>query len=634
MMIFGISVQALFGQLLVGLINGSMYALLSLGLAIIFGMLRVVNFAHGAFYMLGAFAIYLLGQHAGLGYWPSLIVAPLLVAVFGAIIERVMLRRLYGVDHLYGILLTFGMALVLEGLFIHWFGTGGEYYAPPQSLSGAINLGFIVLPIYRAWVILIALLVSVGIWLLIEKTRMGSYLRAATHDAALVQALGINVPLLMTLTFALSVGLAAFAGALSAPLFQVTSTMGQHLIIVIFAIVVIGGMGSIKGAIITGFALGICEGLVKFFYPPAAGLTVFVLMVLVLLVRPEGLFGGGASAPIGATNGDITTSRIRYSRATVVATMAGIIVLVALLPFLVYPLAAVNLLCMVLFAAAFNLLLGFVGLASFGHAAFFGLAAYTAAYSVKTWGFTAEAALILAMVFASLLGLAMGFLAIRRKGIYFAMITLALAEMFYFICLRVPLTGGDEGIQGVPPARLFGIVPLDAPIVKYYFTAVLVLAGLWVVWRVVHSPFGYVLQSIRDNEARAISLGYRVERFKLGAFVISATLSGLAGGLKAISFQFASLNDASWQMSGDVLLATLLGGIGTMLGPVVGAGITVGLDRFLATSALPSHVVLGVVFILAVLLFRRGVVGTLLPGLMAERNSSTPRQPRSVPEAG
>lgn len=620
--LLGIPLQALLAQLFVGLINGAIYALLSLGLAIIFGMLRVVNFAHGAFYMLGAFTIYLLGEHLGIGYWPGLVLAPLLVALLGAGIERTMLRRLYSFDPLYGILFTFGVALVLEGLFFHWFGTNGEYYAGPPSLRGAMNLGFMILPIYRAWVVVAALLVSLAIWLLVEKTKIGSYLRAATHDAALVQALGINVPLLMTLTFALSIGLAAFAGALTAPLFQVTPTMGQNLIIVVFAIVVIGGMGSIKGAITIGFALGLCEALVKIYYPQGASMTVFVLMILVLVVRPEGLFGGGASVPIGATSTDASVARKRHSRTTIMVTMFTILLIAIALPWIVYPLAAVNLLCMVLFAAAFNLLLGFVGLVSFGHAAFYGGAAYAAAYAVKAWNLNAEIALLFSVAFAAVLGLVMGYLAIQRTGIYFAMITLALAQMFYFICLRVPLTGGDDGIQGVPAANLFGAVPLDTPDAKYYFTAVVVLAGLWMIWRVVHSPFGYVLQAIRDNEARTISLGYRVDRYKLGAFVISSALAGLAGGLKAISFQFASLTDVAWHTSGDVILATLLGGIGTMLGPIVGAAFTSGLDRFLATAGLPSHLVLGVVFIIVVLSFRRGIVGAQLPKWPRKRGAS------------
>jgi branched-chain amino acid transport system permease protein len=557
--------------------------------------------------MLGAFGALLLLQHAGVGYWPALLLAPLLVAAFGVAIERTLLRRLYRLDALYGMLFTFGLAMLVEGLFTEWYGTGGQYYAMPESLSGTVDLGFMVLPIYRAWVM------SIGIWLLIEKTRIGSHLRAATHNPRLVQVLGINVPLMMTLTFALGVGLAAFGGVLSAPLFQVTPLIGQNIIIIVFAVVVIGGMGSIRGAIVTGYALGICEGLAKVFYPQGASMTVFVLMVLVLLLRPEGLFGSGGSSAPAEAHEEVHRQEVPRRRQQLAAL--GLLAVLAVLPWFVYPVVAMNILCFALFAAAFNLLLGYVGLLSFGHAAFFGGAAYVSAYAVKAWGLGAEWALLLAIAFAAVLGLVIGFLAIRRKGIYFAMITLAMAQMFYFICLQLPFTGGDDGIQGVPAARLFGVILLDDPMVKYYAVAAFTVLGLAIVWRVVHSPFGFVLQAIRDNEPRAISLGYRVDRYKLGAFVISAALAGLAGGLKAIAFQFASLTDVAWQTSGTAILTTLIGGIGTMLGPIVGSAIVVGLERVLATSGHPSHVVLGVIFMLAVLLFRRGVVGIRMSAL-------------------
>ncbi|WP_230532322.1 branched-chain amino acid ABC transporter permease [Microvirga roseola] len=289
--IFGIPAPALFGQILIGLINGSFYALLSLGLAVIFGLLRIINFAHGAQYMLGAFAAYLLLTYAGIGYWPSLILAPLLVGLLAVVIEKTMLSRLYGVDPLYGLLLTFGLALILEGLFRYWFGAAGQPYAAPQQLVGAYNLGFMFMPIYRGWVVIASLVVCIGTWLLIEKTRLGAYLRAATENATLVQAFGVNVPRLLTLTYGLGAALAAIAGVLAAPIYQVSPLMGTNIIIVVFAVVVVGGMGSILGAIITGYMLGVLEGLTKVFYPEASNIVIFVIMAIVLLVRPAGLFG-------------------------------------------------------------------------------------------------------------------------------------------------------------------------------------------------------------------------------------------------------------------------------------------------------------------------------------------------------
>ena len=293
-MIFGIPVQALMGQLLVGLINGSFYALLSLGLAVIFGLLRVINFAHGAQYMLGAFVALLLLTVGGVNYWLALIAAPLIVGLFGAIVERTMLSRLYKLDHLYGLLFTFGLALAIEGTFRYFYGASGMPYAPPAQLTGAVNLGFMFLPIYRGWVVVASLIVCLAVWFMIEKTKLGAYLRAATENPTLVQSFGVNVPLLLTLTYALGAGLAAFAGVLAAPVYQVSPLMGSNLIIIVFAVVVVGGMGSILGAIVTGYMLGVVEGLTKVFYPEASNIVVFVIMAIVLILRPAGLFGKDA----------------------------------------------------------------------------------------------------------------------------------------------------------------------------------------------------------------------------------------------------------------------------------------------------------------------------------------------------
>ena len=288
---FGVPTQAWFGQLLIGLINGAFYAMLSLGLSVIFGLLNIINFTHGAQYMMGAFAAYFVLQWAGLGYWWALLLAPLVVGLVGIVLERTMLRWLYHLDHLYGLLLTFGIALIVQGVFQNYFGSSGLPYAIPDELKGGMNLGFMFLPVYRGWVVVFSLVVCLATWYLIERTQLGAYLRAATENPTLVRAFGINVPRMITLTYGLGVGLAALAGVLSAPINQVRPLMGADLIIVVFAVVVIGGMGSIMGSIITGFALGVVEGLTKYFYPEASNTVVFVLMVLVLLVKPSGLTG-------------------------------------------------------------------------------------------------------------------------------------------------------------------------------------------------------------------------------------------------------------------------------------------------------------------------------------------------------
>ncbi|MGC1817707.1 MAG: branched-chain amino acid ABC transporter permease [Casimicrobiaceae bacterium] len=288
--------QALFGQLLIGLINGAFYAMLSLGLAIIFGLLNIINFTHGAQYMMGAFCAWFLLQYAHVGdwhpgYWSSLAIAPVVVGAFGIVIERTMLKRLYALDHLYGLLLTFGLALVIQGVFRNSFGSSGMPYEIPSLLQGGVNLGFMYLPIYRAWVIAASLVICIATWYVIERTKLGSYLRAATENPTLVQAFGINVPLMITVTFGFGVGLAALAGVMAAPIYQVNPLMGADLIIVVFAVVVIGGMGSIMGAILTGFGLGVVEGLTKYFYAEASTTVIFVIMVIVLMIKPAGLFG-------------------------------------------------------------------------------------------------------------------------------------------------------------------------------------------------------------------------------------------------------------------------------------------------------------------------------------------------------
>ncbi len=291
MEIFGITLQALLGQLLIGLINGSFYALLSLGLAVIFGLLNIINFAHGAQYMMGAFTAYLLLNKLGLGYWWSLAIVPLLVGATGIVIERLMLSRLYKLDHLYGLLLTFGLALIIQGLFRQEFGSSGLPYPIPEELTGGQNLGFMFLPNYRAWVIVASLAVCLATWFMIEKTKLGTYLRAAIENPQLVQAFGVNVPRMITLTYGAGVGLAALAGVMAAPIYSVSPLMGGDLIIIVFAVVVIGGMGSIMGAIVTGFGLGMIEGLTKVFYPEASNTVVFIIMAIVLLLKPAGLFG-------------------------------------------------------------------------------------------------------------------------------------------------------------------------------------------------------------------------------------------------------------------------------------------------------------------------------------------------------
>ncbi len=639
-----ITPQLLFGQLLVGLINGSFYAMMSLGVAIIFGMLRIGNFVHGAQYMLGAFGAWFLMQlpelFPGLGlprldYWWALAIVPVSVGIIGALTERLFIRRVYDLEHAYGLLLTIGLTMVLEGVFNVGFGAAGMQYDVPAALKGGVNLGFVFLPVYRLWVIVAALAVCFGTWFLVERTRLGSYLRAATENPDIVRSFGINVPRLLMLTYGFGVGLAGLAGVMAAPIYQVSPQMGQNMVIIVFAVVVIGGMGSIFGAIVSGLGLGMIEGLTKVFYPQAASTVIFLIMALVLIVRPAGLFGRDTAVHSGT---DVVTARSESILENgklwlVVMAAAGVVV-----PFFVYPVFAMKVLCLALFASAYNLIFGYVGLLAFGHAAFYGSSAYVAAYAAAEWGLPPELSILSGVLVATGLGALFGWLAIRRAGLYFAMITLALAQIVYFYILQAPWTHGEDGIQSVPRGTLLGLIDLNDPLAMYFFVLVVFLGGFAFIYRIIRSPFGQVLKSIRENEPRAISLGYSVDRFKLIAFTLSAMLAGLAGGTKAIVFQIASLADVYFSTSADVLLMTLVGGVGTLLGPVVGALVVATMQKEFAFLGGWVVVIQGAIFILFVLFLRKGVVGALEDMLSRQavrrRNAAEAAAKSPAPEPG
>ncbi len=605
--LLGIAPAQLFGQLLLGLINGACYAMLSIGLAIIFGLLNIINFTHGAQYMMGAFCAWLLLNYAGIGYWPALIIVPIVIGLSGLVLERAFLKRIYKLDHIYGFLLTFGLSLIIEGLFRQQFGSSGQPYGIPAALQGGFELGFVFLPYYRVWIIALSLFICVGTWFAIERTRMGAYLRAGTENAELVQAFGINVPRMVTLTYGLGVALAGLAGVMVAPIFQVSSVMGSNIIAIVFAVVVVGGMSSIRGAIIGGFLLGTIEGLTKVFYAPAASIAIFVVMGIILLLRPAGLFG--TEMPQGAGHAVAVPAPPRnLARATTILLVA----LALAAPFILYPIFLMKALCYGLFAIAFGLLIGYAGLMSFGHAAFFGGAAYVTAYTVKFWGFPTEVGILAGGLVGGLLGLIVGSLAIRRRGMYFAMITFSLAMIVYFYAVQAPWTQGEDGIQDVPRGKFLGIVDLNSSLNLYYFVLAIFLAGYAILHRIIHSPFGQIMKAIRENESRAISLGYRVNQYRLVVFVISATLAGIAGSTKTIVFQLATLSDVGWHISGLVVLMAIVGGIGTKLGPIVGAFLIVAMDNYLAEAGSWVIVIQGAIFTLCVLAFRRGIVGETL----------------------
>lgn len=623
--ILGIPTALLFGQLLLGIINGAFYATLSLGLAVIFGMMNIANFAHGALYMMGAVGAWFLLNTLGIGYWPALLICPLIVGLSGVVIERVILRRVSHLDHLYGMLLTFGLALVIQGVFRFWFGASGLPYAIPTALTGGVNLGFIFLPFYRAWVIVASIAVCFATWFVIEKTRLGAYLRAATENPALVQAFGINVPVMVMLVYGGGAALAAFAGVLAAPILQVTPTMGADVLIVIFAVVVIGGLGSIKGAIIAGFCAGILEGLTKAFYPEASTTVVFVLMALVLFIKPTGLFGTktqSTSTSVALPSLARETPLMRW------ALFGSMALALALAPLVVYPAFLMKAMTYGLFACAFNLMAGYGKLVSFGHAMFLGTAGYVTAYAAKAWGFPPELAVLAGTCCAALLGLVAGWLCTRSSGVYFAMISLALAQMIYFVALQLPQTGGEDGITSVPRGVLFGLFDLSDPTTLYIFVLAIFLGGFLFLSGLIRSPFGQILKAIREHEPRAMSLGFSTERYKLAAFVISAALSGLAGSTKVVVTQIASLTDVHWAMSGEVILMTFLGGVGTLYGPVAGAFIVVAMQNYLAALGAWVTVIHGAVFVICILAFRRGIVGEFISWVSSRTKQETKATPQ------
>lgn len=593
---------ALYAQLLIGLINGAFYAMLSLGLAIIFGLLGVINFTHGAQYMVGAFCAWALLHYLGIGYWPALVLVPLIVGAISLVIERTLIRPTYKLDHAYSLLLTFGLVLIVEGIFRQVFGTFGQPYQMPEALTGATDIGFMFLPNYRAWVLVASVVVCIATWYFIERTQLGSYMRAATENAKLTQALGVNVPMLMMFTYAIGVALAALTGVMAAPIYQVSPLMGAEIIIVVFAVVVIGGMGSILGSIVSGFALGLIEGLTKAIYPPASSLIIFVFMAIILLIRPAGLFGRSAGVPaaLSIVRGGADTRVNPY--------FASFLLLLALIaPFYFYPVFLMKALCFALFAFSFNLVLGYGGLLSFGHTMFFGGSAYITAHAIKEWGFSPELGILAGVVTGGLLGAIAGGIAIRRQGIYLAMVTLALAQMIYFIAVQAPFTGGEDGIQSVPRGMLFGFIDLRDQLTLYYVVLAVFVLGFLAFLRIISSPFGQALKAIRENEARAISLGYRTNAFKHLCFILAGALAGLGGGTKVLVFSIASLTDVHFAMSGEVILMTLLGGLGTVLGPIYGAFSIIAMESYLQDYGGWLKVIQGVIFIVCVLAFRQGI---------------------------
>jgi len=602
----------LLSYLTIGLVNGSFYAMLCLGLALIFGLLNILNMAHGVFYMMGAFVAWAAVTRLGIGYLPALGAAALGIGAFGMLVERLLLRRTYDLDPLYGFMLTFGMATAIQGAFQVEFGSTGLPFETPDWLSGLIDLGFTLFPAYRLWVVFVALAVCLGLWAVIDRTKAGATLRAASENGVIASALGVRIPVVMTATFGIGAMLAGLAGALAAPIYQVSPLMGSDILLVVFAIIVIGGMGSIGGTILAAYCLALIESVTLAVYPQATNFMTFAFMCIVLSIRPQGLFGipvlrdhsfAGLSLPAVS---DVGAERL--SQMTRIAVITIIIMALAILPKLLYPIFLIKIFCFAILATSFNFLLGFAGIISFGQAALYGTAAYVTAYALKQWSAPPEVGILAGVAAATLLGLVMGALAIRRRGIYQAMITLAVAQMVYFVFVQASFTHGEDGLQNVPRGVLFGLIDLRNDLSVYALTAIAFCAVFFGLRRLLCSQLGMMFVAVRDDERRALSLGHDAALLKLLAFGIASCCSGFAGALSAVAFQLATLSGAHWHLSGEAVLMSLIGGIGTLTGPLAGAAVLVAMEHFLSPFGAWVLVLQGSIFMICVLAFRDGLV--------------------------
>lgn len=641
-----ISIQALLDGLTVGII----YVLLAAGLSVIFGVMHVINFAHGELFALGAyFAVALMVPlGGGNGFFVALLVAPILVGIVGVAIERYTVQPLYGRNPLYHILLTFGLVLVINDLIYLIWGTGSRSFDRPDVITGTFDLFGLSLSAYNSFIILFGGFVAFSVWATLEYSRYGLIIRAGSQDRQMVRNLGIDIDRYYSLVFGAGAALAAIAGIILGGNQQVTPGMGFSVIIPAFVIVVLGGLGSFKGAVVGGLLVGILqETILRPHAPFLEGTVIFLLMIGVLLVRPRGLYGTEAPEDesgelLTGSDGGFLSSEMR------VKLGVGMVVLLALVPFgagWLYSSFVVTLVTRMLlwglFALALDFVMGYTGLVSLGHALFWGLGAYVVAITLINVSQSAVVAIALAVVICAAVAWFVGYLSIRVAGVYFAMITLAFAELFYNAIYRLdtislfglieerPLTGGSEGLFGL--TTYYGIagvgvelrevgfavgpIEITGGAIFYYIALAALVGALLFTRRVLQSPFGSVMKSIRENERRATFLGYDTVVYKRRAFVISGALAGLAGGLFALNAGIVTPSAAEWIKSGEVIVMVVLGGMGTLYGPIIGSFVFFGLEDILTSYTARWRLVLGTVFVLFVIFLPRGLVS--VPALLA-----------------
>ncbi|WP_458187218.1 ABC transporter permease [Haladaptatus sp. NG-WS-4] len=651
-----VAVTGLAEQLLNGLTIGMVYVLLAAGLSVIFGVMDVINFAHGEFFALGAYLAFALAAPlGGAGFWVALLVAPLLVAVVGAVVERTTLRPLYGRNPLYHILLTFGLVLILNDLITLVWGKQAKPFGPPALLDGPVTVFGVSNSLYSYFIVGIGVALSVGTWWALNNTRFGLVVRAGSQDREMVRNLGIDIDRYYTVVFAFGAALAALAGIVLGAYQNVNPSMGNSVIIPAFVIVVLGGLGSFRGAVIGGVAVGVIQTLARAYFPFFEGLVVFILMILVLLVRPEGLFGNPEWQATAESEGELLAGRGRAvltdgQRHRLGAVVVGLLVAVPFGVDVLYSQFVVTLLTDVLvwalFALSLDFVMGYAGLVSLGHALFYGTGAYAAVLVLLHVTPSAFVALAASVAVCTVIAWGMGHLSIRISGVYFAMITLAFAQLFYNAVFKFQWTGGSDGLFGADV--VYGIAGVSAElddiaeaipfvgedVLFYYFLLAVVVGSYLLARRMMNAPFGSVLQSIRESERRAEFVGYDVTAYKRQAFVVSGALAGLAGGLFAVHNGYAAPSFLHWLNSGEVIVMTILGGMGTLYGPMLGAGAFIGFEDLLSSYTDQWQLALGVVFVAFVVALPRGLVS--LPRkvleLLGSSTGRTPDEPEPLTE--
>jgi len=602
--------EFLVAQLLNGLVYGVLLFLMAAGLSLIFGLMNVVSLAHGSFFMLGAFFGLSIFQFTG-SFWLALVLAPIPVAVLGIVMEVLFMRPLYRRGHMDQVLLTFGFTFVFFDFVQTVWGRVIVRLPAPDALQGATQIGIGVFSTYRLFLIALGFAIALLLWLFLERSRVGAMVRAGVDDAAMAAGLGANVPLLFTAIFGAGVALAALGGVAAGPVLGLYPGMDTEILIPAFIVIVIGGMGSLRGAFVGSLLIGQADTFGKAYLPSLALFLIYLVMAAVLLVRPQGLFGvkytGVSAAPAVTT---VSPPATRQARA------AGLVVILAMLayPFLVtdYPRALVaEIYVFAIFAMSLDLLLGFTGLMSLGHAAFFGLGAYAVAILGTLFGVNAWLALAAGVLVAAAGAALIGFFCVRTSGIPFLMLTLAFSQLVFSIALKWrDVTGGTDGMAIAEKPGFFGF-DLGNSLPMYFMTLGFLLVSYWALRRLLNAPLGHVFVGIRENEPRMLAIGYRTRAYKLLSFTIAGAFAGLSGGLYAIFNSFISPDAIYWTASGDILIMTMLGGAGTLIGPAIGAGVFLLMKNVVSSYSEHWLAIIGAIFICCVLFFPGGIWGTL-----------------------